>query len=180
MEMNCFRGIAGKFLEKRKEAKARRKALLDAAKLQHEKWKMDLNSVARMIMEGDFENADKLIRNLCFSEFEKQHTAKKALVPAMMDGNYGKVREIVKRYEVDDDTVCDAAIKAYDKVMEMGYYGDAIEISRAFGLVGKEREPAIILIQRYIRYNDENEARKLADRCNLEKEFKRILANRRS
>jgi len=171
------------FLEKARQRRERRisrkRELMETARAQHELWERDIDSVARMMASGDLENADKAIRNIRLSGFEVQHAAEKALVPAMLEGKYGRIREIVKRYGVEDNTVYNAATDAYEKAMENRYYESAIGIANGFGLSGKAAEPAAMLIQRNLSIGDEEMARKIAYVNGLQKEFGKMLRGRK-
>ncbi|MCX6773734.1 MAG: hypothetical protein NTY68_01920 [Candidatus Micrarchaeota archaeon] len=168
---DSVKGIIEKFRKRKEDVK---RAMQNAKKRQ-ESIEESINHISNAMSEGSFENAEKMAKNLSLSSQDMKKAAIKALVRMIVYHDYERIKAAVKRYGLDDDDQNYAAAKAYAKCMNLRYYGDAILIAEDFGIVDGEKNPAIMLMQRYLRHGMKNEAREIAKRHSLENEFGDML-----
>ena len=90
-----------------------------------------------------------------------------------------KLRQVVKKYGIESEDVHYVAKYAYDKLMSLKYYPDAIATAQKFGIVNGVKEPAVMLMGKYLKYGKVDEARELAKKHDLEKEFERLMKSKK-
>jgi len=177
--MSAFKRMIGDsvkgIVERLRKRKEDAKRAVQNAKKRQESIEESIKHVSNAMSLGNFENAEKMAKNLSLSGQEMKKAAIKALAHMIVYHDYEKIKAAVKRYGIDDDDQSYAAAKAYAKCMNLRYYGDAIQIAEDFGMEDSKKDPAIMLIQRYLRHGMKNEAREIAKKHSLEKEFGKML-----